>query len=138
MEAVTKTWPNAISQLIDLKADVNIAAHNKTCAIHIAAQAISSGTDPLKLLVAAKADLNVQDADPDYDPEFTSTTFGDRLEHRTPLHYVCMEGDVAAATLLLQANAKIDIGDAQYKTPLHLAMEADQQDCIDVLLSWGA
>merc|ERR1711979_180632 len=53
-------------------------------------------------------------------------------------HYVCSEGDAAAAKLLLHAKANVDIGDAQQKRPLHLAMEADQMDCIDVLLCFGA
>lgn len=138
MEAVIKRWPNAISQLIKMKADVNVAAADKTRAIHIAAQNVSQGIEPLQLLVTAKADLNVQDHDPDFDPEFTSTTFGDRVIHRTALHYVCMEGgDVEAAKLLLAAKANPDIGDARLKTPLHLAIEADEVDCIDALLSFG-
>lgn len=139
MEAVIKRWPNAISQLIDMKADVNVSANNKTRAIHIAAQDVWKGIDPIKILVGAKADLNAQDHDPDFDPEFSSTTFGDRVIHRTALHYVCMEGgDAVAAKLLLGAKADPDIGDAQYKTPLHLAMETDEVDCIDVLLSFCA
>merc|ERR1711879_522880 len=40
MKAVTKTWANAITQLIHLNCNVNIAADNKTRAIHIAAQVI--------------------------------------------------------------------------------------------------
>lgn len=138
MEATTRRWPNAVLKLVEMKGDVNIAANNKTRAIHIAAQGIVNGIELLKLLVSAKADLNPQDHDPDFDPEFTSKTFGNRIVHRTALHYVCTEGNAAAAKLLLEAKANPDIGDAQYKTPLHLAMEADQMDCIDVLLSFGA
>merc|ERR1711879_1008270 len=98
----------------------------------------SSDTTSLELLVDAKADVNVQDTDPDYDPEFTSTTFGDRLEHRTPLHYACFNGDAEVAKVLLDANASIDVRDAQWKTPLHLAIDEDRDDCIDLLLGSGA
>jgi len=135
MEAVKKKWTNGVSQLIGMKADVNLAANDKTRAIHIATE---HGIDMLKLLVDGKADLNVQDEDPDFDPEFTSKTFGDRFEHRTPLHYLCSEGDTAAAKLLIGAGAKLDIQDAQLMTPLHLAIDAEQNDCIDLLLKSGA
>eukprot|EP00930_Biecheleria_cincta_P106039 TRINITY_DN9925_c0_g1_i1.p1 TRINITY_DN9925_c0_g1~~TRINITY_DN9925_c0_g1_i1.p1 ORF type:complete len:384 (+),score=104.14 TRINITY_DN9925_c0_g1_i1:113-1264(+) len=138
MEAVAKRWLKGISQLIEMNADVNVAANDKTRAIHIAAKGNPSSIDSIKLLINANADLNIQDHDPDYDPDFTSNTFGDRIVHRTALHYVCMEGDAAAAKLLLEAKADPDIGDAQYKTPLHLAMEADEMQIIDVLLSCGA
>lgn len=134
VEAVEKTWPNAVAQLLSLKADPNIARSDKTCAIHLAA---TEGKDMVKMLVDAKADLNVQDQDPDYDPEFTSTTFGDRLEHRTALHYACADGDAEAAKVLLEGKAEVDMRDAQYKTPLHLAIESEQGDCVDVLLSFG-
>lgn len=134
MEATTKRWPNGISKLISLKADVDVEAADKTCAIHIAA---THGPDIIKLLVDAKANVNCQDKDPDFDPDYTSKTFGDRLEHRTPLHYVCLEGDVEAAKVLLAAKANANIQDAQMKTPLHLAIDAERTDTIDLLLASG-
>jgi len=124
-----------MGQLIMMKADVDVAAKNQSRAVHLA---VEQGTDILKLFVDAKADLNCQDRDPDHDPEFTSTTFGDRLEHRTPLHYACSNGDAEAANLLLEAKAKIDIQDAQWKTPLHLAIDESNDDCVDILLRFGA
>merc|ERR1719254_480488 len=111
-----------------MKADVDIADGKATRAIHIAAPL---GLDIIKPLVDAKADLNCQDQDPDYDPEFTSTTFGDRLEHRTPLHYVCQLDNAESAKLLLEAKAEINIRDAQMKTALHVAIDEDSNDCID-------
>jgi ankyrin repeat protein len=135
MEAVKIDWCNGVSQLIAMKADVDMMAKDKTRAIHVAAM---SGSDTIKFLVNAKANLNCQDQDPDYDPEFTSTTFGDRLEHRTALHYLCMCGNTESAKLLLEAKAQVNIRDAQMKTPLHLAIDEDQGDCIDVLLKFGA
>jgi len=135
MEAVKKEWPNAILQLIETKADLDIARKDQTRAIHIA---VSHGAQLLKLLVDARADLNVQDRDPDYDPSFISTTFEDRLEHRTPLHHLCAAGDAAAAKLVLEAKAKVDIRDSQWKTALHLAIDEEQNDCIDLLLCFAA
>lgn len=137
MEAVSKKWPNAVVELIKMKADVNLTADRECRAIHMAANLGASGRECLKALVDAKADLDCQDEDPDYDPEFTSTTFGDRIIHRTPLHYACVEGDVPSVELLLQAKANANIQDAQFKTPLHVAMEEDQVDCIDALLKHG-
>lgn len=135
MEAVTKAWPNAVSQLLSMKADPDVINNDNSSAIHMA---VAQGKEIIQLLVDAKANLNCQDQDPDYDPEFTSTTFGDRLEHRTPLHYVCLEGDAESAKLLLEAKAEVDMRDAQYKTPLHLAIDEDKADCVDLLLRFGA
>jgi len=135
MEAAMKPWPNGISQLISMKAQLNIAAKDNTRAIHLAS---AHGVYILRLLVEAKACLDVQDNDPGFDPEFTSKSFGDRIEHRTPLHYVCAEGDTASAALLLEAGAKPNIQDAQWMTPLHLAINAENTGCIDLLLSFGA
>jgi ankyrin repeat protein len=132
MKATCVRWPSAMAQLISMKADVDAVTTDQSRAIHFA---VNHGASFVKLLVDAKADLNCQDTDPDYDPEFTSTTFGDRLEHRTPLHYACEIGDVESAKVLLAANANADVPDAQMKTPLHLAIEAEENDCIDVLLN---
>jgi ankyrin repeat protein len=101
-------------------------------------RATAHGVCIVKLLVDAKADLNVQEDDPDHDEEWISTTFGARIEHWTPLHHVCSEGDAASAKVLLDAGAITDLQDAQMKTPLHLAIDADHGDCIDLLLSFGA
>jgi len=135
MEAARKMWPNAISQLINMKADINIAGSYSQRALHIAA---TQGLHIVKLLVDAKADLNCQDEDPDFDSELTSTTFGDRFEHRTPLHYACLNGDAAVAKLLLEAKADANIQDATWKAPLHLAIDAEQSECIDLMLNSGA
>jgi ankyrin repeat protein len=138
MEAVNDLWPNGISALISLKADVNMADAGNRCAIHLATQnvaMVSNGSDIVRMLVEAGADLNCQDEDPDFDPEFTSKTFGDRPEHRTPLHYACSEGDVASAKVLVEAGADLNIQDGKMMTPLHLAIEEDHCDCIDLLLN---
>lgn len=135
MQAVKFKWYSGITALIQMKADVNISAKNMTRALHFA---VPHGEATMRLLVEAKADLDAQDIDPDYDPNFTSATFGDRTEHRTVLHYVCSAGDAAAAKMLLEANAKVDTRDAQFKTPLHLAIEEDHYEIVDVLLQYKA
>ena len=40
--------------------------------------------------------------------------------------------------MLLEASAEVNIQDSQFKTPLHLAIEEEKSDCIDLLLSHGA
>merc|ERR1712070_1093189 len=85
-------------------------------------------------LIEAKANLDCQDIDPDFDPDFTSKTFGDRLQHRTPLHYACFEGESEAASLLIKSGAKLDVPDAQFKTPLHLAIEEEHESVVEILL----
>jgi ankyrin repeat protein len=135
MQAVERGWPNAVAQLIKMKADVNIPDDESNSALHFA---VRHGPAIVKLLVDAKADLNVQDNDPDYDPEFSSTSHATLIEHRTPLHYSSLLGDVATSKLLLDAGAKINMRDAQLKTPLHVAIDADKMNTIDLLLSSGA
>merc|ERR1719379_2333781 len=114
-----------------MKADVNFIDNKDTCALH---RGRIHGPSMVGLLLEAKANPNHQDIDPDFDPEFTSTTFGDHPEHRTPLHYCCLEGDLESARLLVQGRADLNIQDGQRKTPLHLAIEEDQVAIIDFLL----
>mmetsp|Transcript_35055 Transcript_35055/g.109112 ORF Transcript_35055/g.109112 Transcript_35055/m.109112 type:complete len:379 (+) Transcript_35055:126-1262(+) len=132
MGAMRPNWQPVVLELISMSADVNISNKKKQRPLHLA---VPLGASMTQALLQAKADPNVQDTDPDYDPEFTSTTFGDRLEHRTPLHHCCAaSGDAAVAALLIEAGAKLDIQDAQYKTPLHLAIEEGRTNIIDTLL----
>jgi ankyrin repeat protein len=85
----------------------------------------------VEALLKAKADPNVQDKDPEKDPEFASKSFEEREEHRTPLHYCAAFDYVHAAKLLLKAQADPNIVDGQYKTPLHLAI--DEQASLDMV-----
>eukprot|EP00931_Biecheleriopsis_adriatica_P006174 TRINITY_DN107623_c0_g1_i1.p1 TRINITY_DN107623_c0_g1~~TRINITY_DN107623_c0_g1_i1.p1 ORF type:complete len:399 (+),score=66.20 TRINITY_DN107623_c0_g1_i1:41-1237(+) len=141
MQVVRLNWPNGVATLLGMRANVNLADDDNRCPLHEAVsplhEANTNDLTVMKMLVDAKADLNCQDIDPNYDPDWTSTTFGDRTEHRTPLHYACVEGNAEAASYLLEARAKLDIQDGQWKTPLHLAIEEEHTDIIDLLLRFG-
>jgi len=134
LEAVRLNWLAGVETLIKMQADVNIIDKNKSSALHRACMYAMYGAPMITLLLEAQANPNLQDTDPDYDPEFTSTTFGNRLQHRTPLHYCCLEGEVGTARLLFHGNADLNIQDAQFKAPLHLAIEEDHDAVIDFLL----
>merc|ERR1719221_2212148 len=120
-----------VQALLEMKADVHACDKKKASALH---RGCMHGPSMLRQLLEARANPNLQDIDPDYDPEFTSTTFGDKPEHRTPLHYCCLEGDIESARLLVQGRADLNIQDGQRKTPLHLAIDEDQVAIIDFLL----
>merc|ERR1719253_1094685 len=131
MVAARFNWEFGVAELLKLKADVNMITAKKRHALHYSAECSEAVT---KLLIDAKADLNCQEDDPDFDPEFTSTTFGDRLTHRTPLHTAVVAGNVATALLLLNGGADINVQDAQYKTALHLAIEEKNDELIELLI----
>eukprot|EP00746_Dinoflagellata_sp_MGD_P066900 gnl/MRDRNA2_/MRDRNA2_27654_c0_seq1.p1 gnl/MRDRNA2_/MRDRNA2_27654_c0~~gnl/MRDRNA2_/MRDRNA2_27654_c0_seq1.p1 ORF type:complete len:246 (+),score=65.00 gnl/MRDRNA2_/MRDRNA2_27654_c0_seq1:465-1202(+) len=117
-----------------MKADVSVADKEGTQALHISVQ---HNKELMNILLGAKADPNCRDKNPNYDPDFTSVTFGDRIEHRTPLHYCCAEGldeQMAMVPVLLQAKADLNAQDGEGKTPLHLAIEEDLDNAVDVLL----
>jgi len=134
MHAVRFNWPKGVATLIAMKADVNVTDNFEMCPLHMA---VPHGVAMMKILVNAKADLNWQDDDPNFDPQWTSKTFGDRPEHRTPLHYACLGGDAEAVSFLLKAGAELNIQDGQWKTPLHLAIEEGNTEIIDILLRHG-
>merc|ERR1711972_1302503 len=131
MMAAHYNWRSATLLLVQLKADVNAVTKSNKCALHFA---VPHRKDVAKILIDAQANVNCQEDDPDFDPEYTSKTFGDRKEHRTPLHIAAESGDTETASLLLSAGAEVDIRDAQYKTALHLAIDEKNAEMIDLLL----
>jgi hypothetical protein len=131
VEVARLNWLNGAIMLIQMKADPNLGNKTRTNPLHLAA---ISGVSVIETLIDGKADPNCQDVDPEFDPEFTSKTFGNRVVHRTPLHYACLEGNTEAVSVLIKAGATLDIPDAQFKTPLHLAIEEEKASIIEVLL----
>lgn len=131
MAATDSNWIAGVQVLLEMKADVNFVDKKERSALH---RGSAHGLAMVRLLLEAKASPNHQDIDPDYNPSFSSRTFGDHPEHRTALHYCCLEGDLDSARLLVQSSADMNIQDGQLKTPLHLAIEEDQDALIDFLL----
>eukprot|EP00931_Biecheleriopsis_adriatica_P028257 TRINITY_DN16876_c0_g1_i1.p1 TRINITY_DN16876_c0_g1~~TRINITY_DN16876_c0_g1_i1.p1 ORF type:complete len:476 (-),score=79.20 TRINITY_DN16876_c0_g1_i1:24-1397(-) len=135
--AATAHWLEGVDELISLKADVNLTDKRNATALHKAVS-LPNAQAMVQKLCAAGANLNLQDENPDYDPEFTSTTFGDHEMHRTPLHYSSEKGDVDTMRILIEFKADVDMQDGQMKTPLHLAIEEDEDAAVDLLLQSGA
>jgi len=136
LEAVRLNWAVGVETLIQMQADVNIVDDKKLSALHLAC--MRGMPVVVGILMKARANPNCQDNDPDHDPEFKSTTFGLRLQHRTPLHYCCLDGYLEIARLLLQGTADLNVQDAQFKAPVHLAIEEGHDAIIDLLLQSGA
>jgi len=135
LAAVMQNWTAGVEALLEMRAAVDYVDNKGQGALH---RACSCGPAMMSLLLAAKADPNLQDTDPDFDLAFTSATFGDHPEHRTALHYSCLEGDLESAGLLVQARADLNIQDGQRKTPLHLAIEENHGLVIDLMLQSGS
>lgn len=135
LEAVRLNWSAGVEALLQMGADANAVDEKKASALH---RAYIHGTSMISLLVERQANPNFQDSNPDYDPRFTSKSFGDRLQHQTPMHYSCIDGNLEAARLLLQGRGDLNIQDAKFKAPLHLAIEEGHEAIIDFLLQSGA
>jgi ankyrin repeat protein len=135
MRAAQHEWHAGVLEFLQMRADVNTVTRKNKHVLHFA---VPKGEAVTKALIDAKADLDCQEDDPDFDPELTSKTFGDRKSHRTPLHIAALIGDVVVAQLLLYSGADIDIQDAQRKTALHLAIEENNIEMIEILLNCKA
>eukprot|EP00746_Dinoflagellata_sp_MGD_P016975 gnl/MRDRNA2_/MRDRNA2_138656_c0_seq1.p1 gnl/MRDRNA2_/MRDRNA2_138656_c0~~gnl/MRDRNA2_/MRDRNA2_138656_c0_seq1.p1 ORF type:complete len:394 (+),score=80.90 gnl/MRDRNA2_/MRDRNA2_138656_c0_seq1:64-1245(+) len=134
LEAVLFRWLHGVSSLVSMKADVNSATKEMVHPLHMATR---HGAELMQIILEARADPNCQDHDPDYDPNFSSVSFANRIEHRTPLHHIAadnVDGFETMISVLMQAKANPEIHDAHGKTPLHLAIEEDNKSIIELLL----
>merc|ERR1711920_116299 len=55
--------------------------------------------------------------------------------HRTPLHYCAAAGDLESAKALIDAGGSSNIQDADFATPLHLAIDEDHDEIFDILVA---
>lgn len=131
---VAQGWLEGVDVLIKLNADVNIASVSGSSALHKAVSASTPQKAIVQSLCAADANVNRQDMNPDYDPEYTNVTFGDYLKHRAPLHYSAEKGNLDIMRILLDFKANVDIQDGAWRAPLHLAIDEDQMSAVDLLI----
>lgn len=129
-------WHAAVHALLGLKVDPNCAGKNCERAINVVASRFSGAAqaDLTKALFEAKANPQLQDKDPNKDPDYHSTSFQEREWHRTALHYAAEGGHTGMMRLLLDARAELNVQDAQYKMPLHLAIENTELDAVRLLI----
>jgi len=133
-------WHAAVHALLGLRADPNCAGKNSDRAINVVASHYSgtAQTGLMKALLEAKANPQLQDKDPDKDPDYNSMSFQEREWHRTALHYAAEWGHVGMIRQLVDARAEPNIRDAQYKMPLHLAIENKKLDAVRLLVERDA
>lgn len=129
-----RKWLAGVEAALRAGADPNLGDDTCNRPLHIA---VLVGQEMVQTLLAGKADPNLQNKDPEQDPDFTSKTLEAREWHRTPLHFAATES-AEICEMLLDHNADPNILDGQYYQALHLAIEEDQEDVIDVLLARGA
>lgn len=129
-------WHAAVHALLGLKVDPNCAGKNCERAINVVASRFSGAVqaDLTKVLFEAKANPQLQDKDPNKDPDYHSVSFQEREWHRTALHYAAEGGHTGMMRLLVDARAELNVQDAQYKMPLHLAIESKELDAVCLLI----
>jgi len=140
-EVLRWRWSEALDVLLEMGANASRVDNKRKSILHHAVDAGSPDTvvSTLKTLLSAKANPNVHDRDPDKDPDFSSTSFEEREEHRTPLHYCAEMNSVLGAAVLLEARADPNALDSHYKTPLHVAIdEQGSGEMVEMLLRSGA
>mmetsp|Transcript_119931 Transcript_119931/g.334576 ORF Transcript_119931/g.334576 Transcript_119931/m.334576 type:complete len:402 (+) Transcript_119931:65-1270(+) len=122
--------------LLRLKVDPNCAGRNGDRALNVVVSRYSGAAlvHFTKALLVAKANPQLQDKDPNKNPDYDSKSFKEREWHRTALHYAAEQGHITIMPLLLEARALLDKQDAQYKMPLHLAIESQEMNAIRWLI----
>jgi len=134
--ALRLRWCAGVHTLLRLKADPNCAGRNGDRALNVAVLSFAEAAQAelTKALLEAKANPQLQDKDPNKDPDFQSKSFQEREWHRSALHYAAEQGRTGIMRLLLDARAEVNVQDAQYKMPLHLAAENSEGDAVRMLI----
>eukprot|EP00931_Biecheleriopsis_adriatica_P051429 TRINITY_DN29827_c0_g1_i1.p1 TRINITY_DN29827_c0_g1~~TRINITY_DN29827_c0_g1_i1.p1 ORF type:complete len:402 (-),score=59.26 TRINITY_DN29827_c0_g1_i1:96-1301(-) len=134
--ALKSRLPAVVSMLLRRKADPNCEGQNCERALNVVVSRYSGAalTDFTKALLAAKSNSQLQDKDSSKDPDYGSKSFKEPEWHRTALHYAAEQGHTQIMAFLLEARALLDKQDAQYKMPLHLAIESQNMNAINWLI----
>jgi hypothetical protein len=104
---VSRAPTNQIQSLIEAKADVNTLGWNWNMLGDMTALMVASDADITKLLIAAKADVNMQD------------DCG-----QNALMVMCQEGYVESAKMLIAAGTNVNVSDKWGTTALMFARES--------------
>lgn len=125
--AVALGWREGMGMLLVAGASSAVCDDQNRTPLHTAV--LAGQWQCLPDLLAAKADPDAQDWDPEHDPRFSSTTFDQKPEnHRTPLHYAASLGNVLALRQLLEAKADPNMQDSFKETALHLWLSMRDPD----------
>mmetsp|Transcript_134569 Transcript_134569/g.375043 ORF Transcript_134569/g.375043 Transcript_134569/m.375043 type:complete len:372 (-) Transcript_134569:106-1221(-) len=130
LSSIRCEWLPGVQALLLLRADPNVGGRKQERPLKYA---VSLGEAVVRQLLEARADPNLQDEDPDRDPESASKSLEERQWHRTPLHYAA-QVSAGVARALLENRADLHVRDAQCKQPLHLAIEEENASVVDLLL----
>lgn len=103
--------------LIDNDADISSINAFKLTPLHLATQ--SGHTETVKLLIDEDASIDCLD----------TKTHGD-----SPLHLACINGHYEVVKILLEAGASVTVTNHRGESPLDVAIEADQEDCVELLI----
>jgi len=154
-----KGGSEVIRQLIDADAArhtslyIDARDHLKRTALHCAV--LSENHDSLKLLIDAKASVNLADAGGLTPLHHACSRKGGSEAVRqligakalvnsadpgglTPLHYACLYGNSDVVKLLIDAKASVNLVDKGRNTPLHIACKYGQSEIVRQLLAAGA
>jgi len=130
-DAVDTIWQEGVELLLEANAEVNIMNGGRRTPLHLAA--LRGHHRIVRLLLERRASADCKDYDPDHDPRFKSTSFEERPdEHRTPLHYASLQGNVVSMRTLLELGAADpNSRDAQLATPLHLCLHLREEATLE-------
>ena len=116
-------------ELVKAGTDINAFDQNKQTALHYAA--INFRLEAIQLLIAKGANCNITDLKGGF----------------TPLHWVVINADPEVASNLVEqclitiasaADCKVNCGDFNLSTPLHIAAQRGHRQCCRLLIQLGA
>lgn len=109
---------NSAQQLINNGANVSAINGHKLTPLHLAA---NNGHDAVvRLLVEEDASIDCLDT---------------KTHGAAPLHLACEQGRYECVKILLENDASITVTNHKGETPLDMAIEADEKDCVELFLN---